>query len=314
MKKVILVGLIILILGGLTACENFAQTVTVTVTSTDQMQSQINELTSQLEELQDTYDTLEEDCNTAQEEAQGQIAGLNGDLAALQGDYDTLQELYDNLVSGIGTELRNPTWAELRAFIAQDNTDLIRYNINTFACSGYATLIRDNAHDLGFRVAYIQIKFTTGSGHAFNAFQTSDLGFVYIDCTGNEKGTASDKVGYVQAGKLYQTLPLSVVLEEYISCDGDPEDFWQPLTYKTTNNPFAYAYYTEYQARRAFLSATINAYNNAVGQYNSHTGGWTVSQITTWNSNINALKAELGNLTYEPMGTVENIETYWGNN
>jgi hypothetical protein len=310
MKRIILVGLIILVLAGLTACE----ATTVTVTSTEQQQTQINELTGQLNELQTSIDALQEKYDTDTAASQAEIDKLTAELATLQAEYDALQELYDNLVVGSGGDLRNPTWAELNAFITQDKTDEIPYNINTFACVGYATLVRDNAHTLGFRGAFIQVSFTAGAGHAFNLFETSDYGLIYIDCTGVPEGAKSDKVGYVKVGQSYQTLPLNVVKTEYISCDGQPDEFWQPLTYKTATNPFSYEYYAEYLVRRAFLSNTIQAFNDAVNEYNSHTGGWTANQLSEWTSNIDILKAELGSVFYEPMGLITNVETYWGNN
>ncbi|MBN1366475.1 MAG: hypothetical protein JW967_00925 [Dehalococcoidales bacterium] len=309
MKRFILVGLIILVLVGLTACE----TTTVTVTSTQEQQAQINELTSELNDLQSQMDALQGKYDTDLGASQGQIDDLNAQLAVLQTEYDALQELYDNLVSGGSSGLRNPSWTELKAFITQDKTDEIPYNLKTFACAGFATLVRDNAHALGFRVAFIQISFSAGAGHAFNLFQTSDYGATYIDCTGVEAGKKSDKVGYVKVGQLYGTIDLNCVKAEYISCDGDPEDFWQVLTYETSDNPFAYEYYTEYVSRQAFLSATIQDYNSAVGEYNSHSGGWTPAQLTAWNNNINALKAELGT-SWISLGYVNNVETYWGNN
>lgn len=302
MKKVLIIGLLIIAIVGLAACLPVIQTAT-----SPEQQQQINELTGQVNELQSDYAELENKYQTDMAGTQSQINELNNSLTALQGNYSILEQSYNNLLNG-QTGLRNPAWTEIKAFITQDTTDMIPYNIKTFACSGYAILIRDHSRQLGFRSAYIQLEFPSLAGHVLNAFQTTDYGLVYIDCT------SSDKVGYVISGKEYGTIDISAVKTEYISCDGSPADFWQPLTYKTTANPFSYDYYTEYKARRQFYNDTVNAYNNAVAQHNSGSSQWTAAQMDTWFANIDELLLDIGETYYNSMGIVGNVETYWGDN
>ncbi len=302
MKRVLFFGLLIITIMGLAACTPLIQTGT-----SPEQQQQINQLTGQVNELQNNYTALEAKYQTDMAGAQTQIGELNSNLASLQSNYDALEQSYNNLLNG-SSGLRNPSWAEVKAFITQDATDKILYNINTFACSGYAILIRDHARQLGFRSAYIQLEFPGSAGHVLNAFQTTDYGLVYIDCT------SSDKVGYVVSGQEYGNIDANAVKTEYISCDGSPGDFWQPLVYKTAANPFSYNYYVEYKARRAFYNNTVNAYNAAVAQVNSGSSQWTAAQMDAWYENIDALILDIGETYYNSMGIVGNVETYWGDN
>jgi len=83
----------------------------------------------------------------------------------------------------------NPTFAELVAFIERDRTDEYSYIFgppkNAFVCSDFAETVHNNAEAAGIRAAWVGIDIEgEPEGHALNAFETTDLGLVYIDCTG----------------------------------------------------------------------------------------------------------------------------------
>ena len=79
----------------------------------------------------------------------------------------------------------NPTWSELESFLASDNTDKLKYNIDTFVCGDFAEMLHNNAEMAGIRAAYVSVQlgpseyYPTSGGHALNAFQTTDKGLVY---------------------------------------------------------------------------------------------------------------------------------------
>lgn len=83
----------------------------------------------------------------------------------------------------------DPTFAELVAFIEKDRTDEYPYIVgppkNAFICSDFAETVHNNAEAAGIRAAWVGIEIEGETeGHALNAFETTDLGLVYIDCTG----------------------------------------------------------------------------------------------------------------------------------
>lgn len=281
------------------------QNVTITTTVT-----QSNEdLLQQLNKLQADYEVLLNQNKSELANTQTTDTGAEKDLATLQAEYDSLKEAYNNLTkNNAQTGLRNPSWAELKEFVKNDNIDGVTYNLNTFACSGYAIILRDRARKLGYRCAFVQVAFPGTAGHALTAFQTTDMGLIYIDCT------EADKVAYVKEGQSYGTIQLDAVLERYIDCSGSPGDFWQALKYAETGNTFSYDYYIGYQKRWNFYDQTIDAYNQAADQFNKGAGQLTHAQMITWQDNITALENELGNTIYESPGITGNIEIYWGDN
>jgi len=109
----------------------------------------------------------------------------------------------------------NPTFAELVAFLEIDRTDEYPYIVgppkNAFVCSDFAETVHNNAEAAGIRAAWVGINIEGETeGHALNAFETTDLGLVYIDCTGkglwdedNPRLRQGDRRALVEIGEPY---------------------------------------------------------------------------------------------------------------
>jgi len=108
----------------------------------------------------------------------------------------------------------NPTYAELLAFIKRDRTDEYSYIFGppkiAYVCSDFAEDVHNNAEAAGIKAAWVGIDIDGKTeGHALNAFQTTDIGLVYIDCTGKGlwdelSGCRSwDRRAYVKVGESY---------------------------------------------------------------------------------------------------------------
>lgn len=119
--------------------------------------------------------------------------------------------------------LRNPTWEELVAFLWNDSTDQLAYIYPTFVCEDFARTLQSNAKKAGWRCALLSVYLEgypdwfnygipSNTGHGLNAFETTDRGLVYIDCTGLPVNTPNpgncDKTVDVAVGKHY--LPISI--------------------------------------------------------------------------------------------------------
>ena len=235
---------------------------------------------------------------------QRQIDELTDNLTALQAEYE--RRLENILANTSESELRTPTWLELKEFLESDPTDSLVYEEDSFDCSGFAITLRDNAWRYGLRCAYIEIThLDSTTGHALNAFKTSDEGMIYVDVIND------DKIAYVQIGQPYGTISLDGVKAKFISCEGNPDSFWGPLAWDTYPHIFVYDYYLKYQQCTGFYRDTINAYNEAVDDYNRGVRKYTPGQLTQWLENIDALEKDLGVKTYEPGDRVATIEVYW---
>lgn len=98
---------------------------------------------------------------------------------------------------------KDPTYDQLFTFLKEDKTDEHRYIMNQFICTEFAKNVHDNAEKNGIKCAFIGCDFKEGGiGHAFNMFNTTDRGIVYIDCTGTPQGsTYEDKILDCAVGK-----------------------------------------------------------------------------------------------------------------
>ena len=194
------------------------------------------DLREELENLGDDYDSIASEHEVIRQE-----------LEALKEDYQgLLQDMGEPL-------LKNPTWRELKRFLELDDTDENEYIADEFDCEGFALGLRDNAWRRGFRSAFVAIGFGEGNiGHALTAFDTMDKGLIYVD------NTRHDAIGYLEVGKIYGTIALDGVKEQYINCDIQPGEFWQPITYvQYWGDVFAYSYYEDYTVRRQFYESCI---------------------------------------------------------
>jgi hypothetical protein len=120
-------------------------------------------------------------------------------------------------------DARNVSFEALKAFIISDQTDKALYIPGTRMCGYFAESLHNNAERVGIRAAMAILEFEDGSvPHALNAFETTDRGLVYIDCTGALRSPAAfeewmyklfypmgqDRMAYVMKGKEYGTILL----------------------------------------------------------------------------------------------------------
>ena len=246
--------------------------------------------------------------------------------------------IYENgdvLVGGDGEPIElinnpdatNPTYAELIAFIEEDTTDINDYLENPYigyVCADFAEDVHNNAEAAGIRAAWVSLQIEgSDKGHALNAFDTIDMGLVYIDCTGqsfssklnlrlveteegfsfvSEGPTNWDAVAYVEIGKEYGLIPI------------------------TKAKVLTYSFYEEYKQDRQEYEELLNDFNNDVAQFNQEVEGKTyyegspeLAEIEDWKAElerqselIDKLSEELGNVWFEPKGIVEDIYIHWG--
>lgn len=120
----------------------------------------------------------------------------------------------------------NPTFAELVAFLERDPTDGYSYIVgppkNAFVSSDFAETVHNNAEAAGIRAAWVDIDIEgEGNSHALNAFETTDLGLVYIDCTGNglwdnkPQYFSGDRRALVEIGKPYALAGMDTPVSEF---------------------------------------------------------------------------------------------------
>lgn len=193
-------------------------------------QQELTSAKSDLSAAEARLDTFEERLAAIEEElalANEVLDGLGIELEATLDNYDA--DLIDNPAA------TNPTFQELKAFLAQDATENHSYVINVYDCSEFSRDVHNNAEAAGIRAAVVHVLFAGESyGHALNAFLTTDYGLVYVDCT-----ASPDKIARVVVGKRLYAIELSYINQSNIRNN----QWWDGLLYTVghyyyvTNSP-----------------------------------------------------------------------------
>jgi hypothetical protein len=92
-------------------------------------------------------------------------------------------------------QLHNPTYQEMKDFLAADNTNENEYITGSYVCYDFAADVNNNAEAAGIRAAYVRIR-SSNWAHALVAFQTVDRGLIFIE-------PQSDKEVTPEVGKPY---------------------------------------------------------------------------------------------------------------
>jgi hypothetical protein len=191
--------------------------------------------------------------------------------AVLVGGDDNPIELINN------PSATNPTYAELLAFIKEDTTDKHHYADSVdvyigaaevpYVCSDFAEDVHNNAEAAGIRTAWVSIDFEgNDEGHALNAFETTDRGLVYIDCTGQRFSSELQNLRVVET-------------EEGFSITYDSPGCWDSIAYIEVGKEYglipvakaellSYSFYEEYKQKLQEYEKLVGDYNDEVMQFN----------------------------------------------
>jgi hypothetical protein len=184
------------------------------------------------------------------------------------------------------------SWEQVKEFVMNDDTNAHLYVTDSFVCADFAALLHNRAEAAGIKTAYVSIDFAEGPAHALNAFNTTDRGLVYVDCTGPgfQSPTLSDsldgqdiygeydKVAYIVVGRLYGLITLD----------------------KATS--FDYGFYEQWMQQWDDYEAKIDLYNH---------GSLTYKERQVLRDQIEVLRAILGDYYWEPLGIVTSVNEHW---
>jgi hypothetical protein len=191
----------------------------------------------------------------------------------------------------------DPTFDELVAFIQADTTDTRKYvaaGPDAYVCADFAEEVHNNAEAAGIRAAWVSLSFEgTEEGHALNAFETSDQGLVYIDCTNSGNGRGSwDAIAYIETGQTYGVLPIERVL-------ASQDDYYR----------FEYDFYAACEKAWREYEAKLKAYNDEVDRFNRESAGRVfiigspeAQRMMTWKESLLAAERELESLKAQAGG------------
>jgi hypothetical protein len=218
----------------------------------------------------------------------------------------------------------NPSYDELIAFIYADDTNTLPYikgGPEAFVCSDFAETLHNNAEAAGIRAGWVGIDYANDSiGHAVNVFETTDMGLVFIDCTG-ELVKTWDTDHYVYESEVdpyydptkWDTIAYLVVGKEYGHIGIDEAESLE------------YSFFEDYIERWETYKTLLAEYNEEVLLYNDAVKGKTFiigseeyEYMKTWEAELIEmeqtladLESELGDYYYLPSSIVSYYTVYW---
>jgi hypothetical protein len=144
----------------------------------------------ELNETQNTLLLVESDLATVQTrlaDAEAELATVEIELntsteriESLEATLSNLRVNYERLTTGYGYVLRDPSYQEMREFLARDKIDEREYIIDEYVCHHFSVDVKANSVREGIRCAYVFIGFPE-IAHAIVAFYTTDRGLVFIE-------------------------------------------------------------------------------------------------------------------------------------
>lgn len=124
-------------------------------------------------------------------EVQGELnlteAVLNttqADLEVTQEDLRVTRELLESARNS--TLYTNPSYIEMCNFLQQDETSDREYIEEEYTCHHFSRDVNNNAESQGIRCGYVLVNFVGDTGHAIVAFETVDMGIVFIEPQGDQ--------------------------------------------------------------------------------------------------------------------------------
>ena len=105
--------------------------------------------------------------------------------------------------SGGGYDLRNPTYQEMKEFLASDTTDSIIFVDDEYVCTDYSAEVKNNATAQGIRCAFIYISYPEAA-HSIVAFETQDKGLKFIEPQSDEEVSLIVNESYSQINNFNQ--------------------------------------------------------------------------------------------------------------
>jgi hypothetical protein len=213
-------------------------------------------------------------------------------------------------------DAKDVSFAELKSFIREDTTDEGLYLEGVRDCVDFAEQLHNNAERAGIEAAFVTVNFAGEEiGHAMNVFKTTDMGLVYIDCTGRGFSAYEqrpygkldpcerDRVAYVEKGGEYGVIDINKINKV---------------------ESLNYTFYIEFAQNWQKFASMMDAYTNEVDAFNQAYANKTTlptseySKYKDWKAQLEGkerileeLQKKLGNCFAKPLGIVETVKIYW---
>lgn len=125
------------------------------------------------------------------------------------------------------------SWRELNVFLANDHTNWNAYIPDKYTCVNYAMDLVASAHKQNIDAWIVAVEFDRSTiGHAFVAFQTTDMGEVWIEPQSDYAYYAvelGERLCYATDTSVCQDYGRVTKIEEPVECDVATSTCWLPV-------------------------------------------------------------------------------------
>ncbi len=104
--------------------------------------------------------------------------------------------------AGRGYVIRDPSYAEMTAFIASDRTNLNTYSTSSYECFDFASDVCNNAFKEGYKCGLTYLEFPKYT-HALVCFNTTDRGLIFVEPQTDEIMTVKVGIHYWHTTQSY---------------------------------------------------------------------------------------------------------------
>lgn len=87
------------------------------------------------------------------------------------------------------TNCSSVTLYELYNFVLNDNTDKGSYTLGIYDCTQFSQDLVNNATENGYEAYFVYVLTDDNKAHAVSVFNTSDMGYVFVDNTPSQDDT-----------------------------------------------------------------------------------------------------------------------------
>jgi hypothetical protein len=130
------------------------------------------------------------------------------------------------------TNYKPVSWLELNVFLSNDHTNWNKYIPGKYTCVNFAMDLVAAAHKANIDAWIVAVEFDRSAiGHAFVAFQTTDMGVVWIEPQ-SDYAYAEVEIGqplcYAEDTNICQDYGRVTKIEEPVQCDITSSTCWLP--------------------------------------------------------------------------------------
>lgn len=251
------------------------------------------------------------------------VVGANVTYAVMTPTYwsvpiPVMNATYHELVLSEYRGAENVSYAELCAFLENDTTEMADYRYPDYTCGDFALHLQDAAELNGIDCGIVAVNLNTtdhitvipednssinrDKGHAFDVFNTTDRGIVYVDATGvTNAEKKKGKRPYKMAVYFEDGMPLGEIL-------------------LNQSESFNYAYYQQREGQYILYMDNVSRFLDDLDSYNKAVqalNGTKNSTLAAKRQELIEIKHALGQreeagwVITKPFGIVERAVAYW---